>query len=675
MSSFKKILSFLAAFLLFSFSANQVSAEDADFVQPFNMGVYLGGNLNFHNPNFVNGFVVYDISQNPIIVSLQEFNKSASGLGLNAGLEINAPLGSVVTFSGRLGYNNLSGDFDGFYNSNTGSVVLDTNNVATRKNKVAYFEISPMFKFYNLLPAKPLYFLAGLELGIPVTNSFTETGTFKLTDRSTAQTASVDYVIPETEIVDAKTRVALALGLGYTFEIGKQVYLSPEVSYRIPFSTVSSNATYDTWKAPQLRFGVNLTFGFGGNDDVVDDNAHVHDAAFTINNVKTVTYDTKGNQVNVDKITLEEVQYTELFPLVPMVFFDQNQTTPSDKSTNLILSSSTGEFNVNTLDADAVAVNKSVMDIIGKRLQENSAANLTITGTNDGQSEKSNKNLSAQRAEYAKNYFVNNYGIDANRLKVNSQGLPSKPSSVKDKDGIDENRRVEFSSNIKDIVAPLMMEKDKQTFATPIAVEFVTDYTAEDSIETWEMNIEQSDKSLSMISGFGAPENISWTIKPNELKANDIPVDYTLTMKSKTGKVAKKVGTIPVEFFSYNRKKSEERPDKIISKFSLVVFDFDSPVISDNDKYILDKNVLPNIKSNSTVQIYGYSDRIGDAKYNQKLSLQRAQNVENYIKGKVKSANFETYGLGENIKVYDNDLTIGRQLSRTVQIYVITPKQ
>ena len=95
----------------------------------------------------------------------------------------------------------------------------------------------------------------------------------------------------------------------------------------------------------------------------------------------------------------------------------------------------------------------------------------------------------------------------------------------------------------------------------------------------------------------------------------------------------------------------------------------------DSIKEIVDNNILPAIAYNSTVQIYGYSDRIGEENYNKKLALQRARNVEKYIRSKAKDAKFEVYGIGESIQPYDNDLTIGRQLSRTVQIYVITPKE
>ena len=96
---------------------------------------------------------------------------------------------------------------------------------------------------------------------------------------------------------------------------------------------------------------------------------------------------------------------------------------------------------------------------------------------------------------------------------------------------------------------------------------------------------------------------------------------------------------------------------------------------SDQDKQIIDKYVIPSISANSTIQIYGYTDKIGDEDYNKNLATRRADNVRKYLEGKVKNVNYETYSIGESVLIFNNNLTTGRQLSRTVQIYVITPKK
>jgi outer membrane protein OmpA-like peptidoglycan-associated protein len=55
--------------------------------------------------------------------------------------------------------------------------------------------------------------------------------------------------------------------------------------------------------------------------------------------------------------------------------------------------------------------------------------------------------------------------------------------------------------------------------------------------------------------------------------------------------------------------------------------------------------------------------------------MKRAMNVMELLQSKNQSAKFESYGVGKNVEIYDNNTPVGRMLSRTVQVYVITPKE
>ncbi len=115
-------------------------------------------------------------------------------------------------------------------------------------------------------------------------------------------------------------------------------------------------------------------------------------------------------------------------------------------------------------------------------------------------------------------------------------------------------------------------------------------------------------------------------------------------------------------------------PDKIIYKYSLILFDFDSYELTPSNEKILERDVVPKISYRSTVKVYGFTDRIGDREYNRQLALKRAKNVVEFLKKRAKGASYQYFGVGEDEFIFDNDSPIGRQLSRTVQIYVINPK-
>lgn len=88
----------------------------------------------------------------------------------------------------------------------------------------------------------------------------------------------------------------------------------------------------------------------------------------------------------------------------------------------------------------------------------------------------------------------------------------------------------------------------------------------------------------------------------------------------------------------------------VSSEMRIVYFDFDSAALTPAGKAKLD--VLAElIKSHGAVsaRIIGYADVIGDAGYNQSLSLRRADAVANYLaaSGVTISGNSEVRGLGE----------------------------
>lgn len=589
------------------------------------------------SPNFTSN----TFSNLPISVN---FNDSKNSIGINGGLIFNYPFNSLFTFSGRIGYNAMGADF---VKSNT-----------TLASSLGYLELTPTLKLDNILPLKNVYLLAGLEIGIPITKSY-------------SISSSTNSVAPLTDLPDANLRLAAVIGAGYNFEINKNVFLSPEVSFRLPFSKVSNNTYFTSWDVPQLRLGVNLTFGFGKSENIIENT----DSPFKVGFRQVRAYDKNENKYDVKKISVEQVQYAELFPVLNFIFFDENSSEPNPKYLKLSTDNETGKFTINSLDPNSTEINRNTLDIIGTRMLQFKNASLLITGTNDNLIEKNDLDLSKKRCEIAKNYLVINYGIEINRINIEARNLPEKPSSSKDKDGIAENRRIEFSSSTKELLQPIMIEKDKQTISDPSTLEFVPFVETNDSISSWELSVTQADRNIKSFIGKGQPNILQWTILPNELAPSEIPIEYSFVAKSEKGKSDRKSGTIPIEFYSYTKKKTEDNPDKTVSKFSLIVFEFDSPNISDVDKDILDKNVLPAIKYNSTVQVFGYSDRIGEEEYNKKLALARADNVKNYLQTKAKGAKFEVFGIGEKILLFDNDSPIGRNLSRTVQVYIVTPKE
>jgi len=94
---------------------------------------------------------------------------------------------------------------------------------------------------------------------------------------------------------------------------------------------------------------------------------------------------------------------------------------------------------------------------------------------------------------------------------------------------------------------------------------------------------------------------------------------------------------------------------KTLTITSTQLFAFNKSVLTSEAKSRLDREVLGRLNEFATIQfinVYGHTDRIGSAQYNQKLSERRANTVKAYLVSKgVAASKVETYGYGKTSPV------------------------
>lgn len=108
-----------------------------------------------------------------------------------------------------------------------------------------------------------------------------------------------------------------------------------------------------------------------------------------------------------------------------------------------------------------------------------------------------------------------------------------------------------------------------------------------------------------------------------------------------------------------------------------VTFATGSYTISPGFQSVLDRVAANFVQyPNSLIDVYGYTDTVGSAATNQRLSEQRAQAVSNYLISRgVNSARVRWMGFGEtNLKVQTGD-GVNEPLNRRVEIKVIPVSQ
>jgi outer membrane protein OmpA-like peptidoglycan-associated protein len=103
-----------------------------------------------------------------------------------------------------------------------------------------------------------------------------------------------------------------------------------------------------------------------------------------------------------------------------------------------------------------------------------------------------------------------------------------------------------------------------------------------------------------------------------------------------------------------------------------VLFDFDSaglrPASRDSLRQMAD---VFQKYPDTTISVQGYTDSIGSAAYNKRLSVRRADAVADYLENLgVRSSRLETLGFGKSQPRATNSTAEGRQLNRRVELHV-----
>ena len=163
--------------------------------------------------------------------------------------------------------------------------------------------------------------------------------------------------------------------------------------------------------------------------------------------------------------------------------------------------------------------------------------------------------------------------------------------------------------------------------------------------------------------------------KLNDLYTGISPdIDY-----NKIEDIVRKYQTPPTEV-DYNR------IEDIVKKHKSVAVGGDNWVLVgvnfDFNKAALTKESMPVLYNaaqillthpNLRVEIQGYTDNVGPEKYNQKLSLERAETVKRFLVAKgVEASRLSTTGFGEANPISDNKTAEGRALNRRIEFKVLS---
>ena len=658
------------------------AVAQTDSTKTLRVGGFVGGVLNQHIASFATlpGIATGRTGDGVL------FSGGASA-GLTLGALLEYPLVDFLSLGLRLSYAGNSGLLKAQEAQRIGALNADGTAITfydalfgrELQANLASIGVEPLAVIHPFMQdgLRNLRFYAGVRLGLMVQHTFSQKETILSLTPVDAASSSVNFnnlqrernVLATQEIPQAQTlHAAVTAGVGYDINVGS-LAITPEVFYALGLTPLVANTS---WNLNQLRGAVSVRYTLPPLPPPPPPPPPKPVQAVEAT-IAAFTTDTSGVEVPLVQIKVEEFVSRQMYPLLPYIFFDYNSSVIPARYHRLN-GEETASFSENKFfNADAMRVYYDVLNIIGKRLQEYPKATITITGCNDHVSpgELDNLALSRSRADEVRQYIRRTWGIDTARMEIRQRNLPEKPTNSKDSLGTEENRRVEIASATWEIMQPSLVYDTLLVPSAPV-IRFKTSAKAEAGVAKSTIRAFQNERTLKQYTALNALDPVvEWNTarEQSTIPRSEDKMKFSYEVIDSEGRSAMPIDSIPVEQITIRKKRSLRIKDKEIDTYRLILFDFDSPEVGPENARIIKGLVLPNVKPQSTVQVSGFTDKLGSAEVNQRLSEGRARSVSNLVSSKQTTAR----GLGAKMIIYPNEIPEGRFLSRTVEVRVETP--
>ena len=664
------------------------------------IGLGIGAAYSMHSASFV------DL---PGMTSCCPEFTSGTGFGPTAALQVTFPLSTKLRLNVRAGYASLPGSFTeeefiGYALDGTGDnarVVRGTSE-HNLETSMAAIELIPRIEF---APVDNM----GLGLHALVDVGFLMSGTYEAKETLTNPTGGVfsDSRASERNVTSgditnlSSPMISIGAGVHWDLPLSESWWLTPEVSWYQGLTSVAdftSEGRGDSWSASSIRAGIVLAYAFIPSPEVpTTPGMRV--------SVDAKAMDDDDRLSEVAEVRIEETLSTQIYPLLPYVFFDDGVSTINTNTYRNLTPAMAEDFTDqdpftfdNTLATSRSAITLDVyynlLNVVGYRMSKKYPdATLTLTGCNSDQgADRGDAGLSQQRAEQVRDYLTNVWGIDASRITVTSRGLPERASkyTVRDErdkqDAIEENRRVELASNRPEVLFPVVIN-DTLREITPPKLHFGLNVRSPQPLSMWRLTAihpftptaVQTGAMMLEEEGSGTPPpSVVWeqSGSQREVPKNDDPIIATLSVEDQEGERAAASDTLTVDYYTIERKKREKVGNYQIDKFRLSLFEYEEADLNALHQRIVDEFIKPSLTPNAIIEIHGYTDRKGAESLNQRLSEQRAQTVFAAL-GSPQGATVTAHGEGsrEDVAPFTNGTPEGRLYNRTVDVIVKIPAQ
>lgn len=533
--------------------------------------------------------------------------------------------------------------------------------------------------------AKDFSLLGGITAGYIFSSTYDQVETLVEPADGVFSTNSRQRNASSGNIPDANSfGIGLSLGASYDLPLNAErtAFVSPEVLLTLsPLDLVRGIS----WSAQHVRAGLAFSFIPPAIVDTLSE-IELYDFARTITPpakgdpgvafISSLTVNglsADGKVTPVSAIRIEEFASTRIRPLLPYVFFDHGSSSIPPRYRSL-RSDQVNDFSMNNFyNIDAISTYYHMLNIVGKRMQDNPGATITVSGYIDDSEADKGAGLARSRADAVQSYITDTWDISADRITVVARSMPESASNTNEADGRAENRRVEITSNDIGILAPVE-SVDTLRSPNPAGLKLQPSIDPQVPIASWTVFVSVNDRLIKTFHGSNpVPPSLEWNISERMIfiPRGSKEMKTMLAVRDSNGAVIPSTSrSIALNEITLDDKAKSGGVDKSIDKYSLILFGFGKSDLTDEHKRILGE-IKKRIVPSATVSVLGYTDKTGDDDFNLRLSDQRAKNVARDL-GQPESV---TKAVGEALPQYDNELPEGRFYSRTVEVVVETQRR
>jgi outer membrane protein OmpA-like peptidoglycan-associated protein len=310
---------------------------------------------------------------------------------------------------------------------------------------------------------------------------------------------------------------------------------------------------------------------------------------------------------------------------------------------------------------------------------------ITLTGCNSQQPDRGEtRELSLKRAANVRDYLVRRWGIDSKRIRIEARTLPKYPSDNRVEPGREENRRVEISSDDREIMA-IVTGYDLRPFPQPEVVHFgLKNGIADDHVVSRRIEIRRggelwhvmNESVIGLTRQTSPGYNCGKWANEDSISVDESPYVAQLVVRSKSGvEYRSKEVEIPVTIVMQKYKIVERViHGKRIDRYSLLLFPFNRSQYDTASDYTLRRFICDAIPDSSRIAVTGYAEKLESDDL--KLSIVRAEGVVKRMRKFLKNRTTYTIdgtGVGDTAPLYGYygaDSPEERCLNRTVQVIV-----